>query len=427
MNHELRVDQGSVRRHGQAGAFVSRLELDQDGRVLEGRDWITQVRYYNYTERSRQAVWDASVRPAGAVSPGHTAEFSRFCSGFLSEPGQLEHGSRGYSGQIYFANEETGEEGRVFGVVEQGEQATAYQLPRLGLFSWENTVVAPTKGRSTVVLGNEDAGEAQLRVYSGTKTRSAEPVAAAGLDNGELAVIDVAGVNDATENATFGVAGTTRPFSLSGVEWDASGAQQNAEARAKGTTFNRIEDGAFDPANRDDYYFVTTEGGDTTPHAEGGAKRDGGGVWRLRFRDVDRLERGGELTLLLTGAEAPYLNKPDNVTIDRDGNMLIQEDPGGNEHLARIVAYRIADGALATVAQFDGGRFSTGAAGFLTIDEESSGIIELADGSYLFDAQIHTPNPEPGAVEFGQLLSMTVQDWDDVYGSKAGHVKPRSR
>jgi hypothetical protein len=67
--------------------------------------------------------------------------FARFCSGRLSTPGQfcVAHANRGYGGQIYFANEENGDEGRNFGVLPDG---AAQQLPRLGLFSWENTLPA---------------------------------------------------------------------------------------------------------------------------------------------------------------------------------------------------------------------------------------------------------------------------------------------
>lgn len=33
---------------------------------------------------------------------------------------------------------------------------------------------------------------------------------------------------------------------------------------AEGLTLNRIEDGAWDPSNPNDFYFLTTEGGDTS-------------------------------------------------------------------------------------------------------------------------------------------------------------------
>jgi secreted PhoX family phosphatase len=267
-------------------------------------------------------------------------------------------------------------------------------------------------------MGNEDGGSGQLRAYVGTKARSGSPVEQAGLTNGTLHIISVAGVKDATSSAAWGGKGTSRPFGLAQVDWNKSGAAQNTEAATVGTTLNRIEDGHFDPDNPNDYYFLTTEGGDTTPDPTdpANAARDGGGLWRLSFEDVERPQLGGTLTLLSDGTEAPYLNKPDNMTIDRDGNLLIQEDPGGNPHLARIVSYRIEDGALAVLAQFDPTRFTSGEPGFITQDEESSGIIDLGKGRFLFDAQLHAPSGDPETVEKGQLLRMRVDDWDDVYG-----------
>ena len=407
-NQELTEAAGIVRRHGQRGAFVSRFVVDPStGRVKAGSDLINPgVQYWNYPAGTYSA---APVRPVDATT-GHTAAFSRFCSGALTLPGQLLHGSKGYDGQIYFANEESGDEGRLFGVTTGGD---AYQLPRLGLFSWENTLAADTKTDAIVVMGNEDGGSGQLRVYAGTKVKTGSPVERAGLTNGTLSVIDVPSFKDARSSLAWGK-GNSRPFDLSSVEWNQGGAKQNAEAQAKGVTLNRIEDGHFDPNNRNDYYFLTTEGGDKTPDPTEptNASRDGGGLWRLSFKNVDKPELGGTLTLLLDGTEAPYLNKPDNMTIDRDGNLLIQEDPGGNPHLARIVSYRISDGELAVLAQFDRALFHD--PGFITRDEESSGIIQLADGSYLFDAQVHAPSGDPETVERGQLLTMTV-DWAGIY------------
>lgn len=88
------------------------------------------------------------------------------------------------------------------------------------------------------------------------------------------------------------------------------------------------------------------------------------------------------------------------------------------------MAYRISDGKLGTVAQFDPAQFTSGQPGFLTQDEESSGIIDAAriygqEGTFLFDAQVHTPpaNNVAEYVERGQLLRMRVTDWNAVYGS----------
>jgi hypothetical protein len=61
----------------------------------------------------------------------------------------------------------------------------------------------------------------------------------------------------------------------------------------------------------------------------------------------------------------------------------------------------------------------TGAPGFITQDEESSGIIDasrvLGKGTFLFDAQVHSPHPEPDKVERGQLLTLQVRDWKKVF------------
>jgi hypothetical protein len=120
------------------------------------------------------------------------------------------------------------------------------------------------------------------------------------------------------------------------------------------------------------------------------------------------------------------------MTIDDGGNMLIQEDPGGNDHVSRVLAYRLADGARGVVARFNPDLFgatnpsgtSPSSRAVMTTDEESSGVIQAPDGSYLFDAQVHTnkglpagtgPGTSEEYVERGQLLRMTVADFGAVY------------
>ena len=150
-------------------------------------------------------------------------------------------------------------------------------------------------------------------------------------------------------------------------------------------------------------------------------QRDGGGLWRLRLDDVNDPEAGGELTLLLDGSEAIGLNKPDNMAIDEEGNLLLQEDPGGNDHVARVLAYRLSRGVITTLASFDPEQFKPGGSRFITNDEESSGIIDagefLGEDSYLFDAQVHKKVADPDVVEQGQLLKLKVDDWAAAYES----------
>lgn len=419
MNHELVGTAGIPRRHGQKGAFVSQLVIDQDSlRVEEGSDLIDPgVQYYNY----------ATMGYGPTPPTGQPAAFSRFCSSTLTDPGQLmnERTGRGYQGQIYFANEESGAEGRSFGVTPEG---TAQQLPRLGLFSWENTVPAPNRSDTTLVMGMDDSTPGEVYAYAGTKTNAGSPFDRAGLTNGANHGVRVDGVLDDATFRSLYAKGAAARFNLTEVNWNQTGAQQQAESTAKGVLkFGRPEDGHWDPNNRNDYYFVTTAGGKGT--GTGG----GGGLWRMRFDNVERPELGGSLTLLLDGSEG--LQSPDNITIDRSGNLLIQEDPGNAPVVARILAYRIGGGQLATVAQFDPARFAPGAPNLLSMDEESSGIIDAHDllgpGWFLFDAQVHTaaglpPGTGPGTVEEyvenGQLLAMKVADFFPVYN--AGQPPP---
>ena len=193
------------------------------------------------------------------------------------------------------------------------------------------------------------------------------------------------------------------------IPWSQTGAAQNTQAKAHGLSLNRIEDGHWDPNHPNDYYFVTTEGGDKT--APVSIARDGGGLWRLRFADIENPAAGATLTLLLDGSESlgatePKFNKPDNMTIDRHGNLLIQEDPGGNDHVARIVAYRLSGRGARRRGPLRRGPLRPGATRRPGVPDDRRGVerhrrcrAASRDGTFLFDAQVHTAKglpPAPG-------------------------------
>ena len=100
----------------------------------------------------------------------------------------------------------------------------------------------------------------------------------------------------------------------------------------------------------------------------------------------------------------------DNMTVSKRGSIYLQEDVGGNPHIGKIWRYGIATGSLEIIAQHDPARFTPGAPGFLTIDEESSGIIPMGDilgeGWYLLDVQAHYNANDAELVEGGQLLGL---------------------
>jgi hypothetical protein len=421
MNHELNDRQGIERRHGQRGAFVSEWSIDRKSfEVTAGRDLINPgVQYWDYLTSGYSL----------APSAGFPAAFDRFCSNTLTAPGQLlnEETGNGYDGQLFFPNEERENIGRGFALTTDGVMA---HLPRLGLFAYENTAPAYNRTDTTLVVGGEDDNDGQVRIYAGSKQAVGSPFDRAGLTNGTPSVASVAG---ATTDAEFRAAypkGTPARFTLRDLNWNQDGVAQNEEAKAKGLTLNRVEDLQWNPTSPNDLYFVTTEGGKGADTPTGRFGRDGGGLWRLTFDDIERPQLGGTLTLVLDGSEPPLLNKPDNITIDGEGNLLIQEDPGNNVSLGRIVAYRIADGARGVLAQFDpalfgwkGARLPNGnpvlEPGQLTFDEESSGIIDghgvVGPRWFLFDAQVHRADPDPELVQGGQLLALHVDKWEDVY------------
>jgi hypothetical protein len=426
MNHELNPMQGIARRHGQRGAFVSEWSIARDSFLVEaGRDLIDPggSPFYDYATGSYLAT---------ATAPFGTP-FDRFCSNTLTEPGQLLNADsgNGYAGQLFFPNEERDDNSRTFGLTTGG---TIRQLPRLGLYASENTAPAHNLTDTTLVFGSEDDADGQLHIYVGHKQADGSPFDRAGLTAGVPSVVSVAGAtDDAGFRAAYGK-GTPVRFGLSEIDWRQLGPEQNAEAKAEGLSLDRVEDSNWDPSNPSDLYLLTTEGGAGAASPTGRYGRDGGGLWRLRFDDIEHPEQGGTLTLLLDGSEEPKLNKPDNMTIDRAGNLLIQEDPGNNVHVSRIVAYRIADGARAVLARFDEDLFGWRGATMpngnpvldgdqLTFDEESSGIVDargvIGPRWFLFVAQVHKPTGDAETVQGGQLLAVHVDNWPEVYADAA--------
>lgn len=99
----------------------------------------------------------------------------------------------------------------------------------------------------------------------------------------------------------------------------------------------------------------------------------------------------------------------DNMTVNKRGTILLQEDVGNQAHIGKLFRYSIPTGKLEIIAQHDPARFTAGAPGFLTQDEESSGIIAmdeiLGEGWYLLDVQAHY-SIAGELVEGGQLLGL---------------------
>ena len=429
------------------GSFISEMHYDLTTKsVTKAKDFITDVVWYNYASakfgNKPGAPTDAAVLDE-YKTPNHSLLLNRFCSATLAPEGSFfdKNSGFGYQGAVFLTGEEGGDESRGFAGNQDGEFV---QVPGFGLAAWETFVNAPTTSNATVVMGNEDgaATDSQLFMYAGTKTKTGEWYEKAGLTNGKLYVMASDVLNDNAFRAKY-AKGVPAPASFKEIDYKQNGKLQNDKARELGMTLARVEDGHFDPKKPNDYYFVTTESNKdpkaTAPNpATPTVTRDGGALWRLRFVDVNNPNKGASLTMLLDGSEAPYLSKPDNIVVDDAGNVLIQEDPGNNAQIARVVSYRISDGKLATIAKFKDTYFnSANTTTFITQDEESSGIVDvtsyLRTGKsdkakyYMMVAQIHaTPaksrpdlNPAPAdianAIEGGQWYVMKINDWSSIY------------
>ncbi|MEY4577237.1 MAG: hypothetical protein RL701_1940, partial [Pseudomonadota bacterium] len=373
VNHELGNTAGIARAHGGKGSFVSKWTFNKNTlQAVRGEDLIQAVSTYN----TASGTWNP---PVSGVS------FARFCSADLQDKDAFfnKDSKKGFKGQIFMNGEEAGDEGRALAHVVSGDATgITYELPHLGKFSHENSVANPGTGDKTLVGGTDDTGNGQVYFYLGDKSKTGNVVQKAGLAGGVLyglKITDVVSESDATALAPGHI---FTLVSLGNVA-NLTGAQLQAQSVAAGVTgFQRPEDAAWNEADPSEFYFATTASMNNKTR-----------IWRLRFNDILNPSAGGTVDLISDGGEPRMI---DNIGIERKGRFAIgQEDPGGNDHLAKVWRYEIDEPghvALPTViGQFDPDRFAPGAARFLTNDEESSGVIDvskiLGNGYYLLDAQ----------------------------------------
>jgi hypothetical protein len=417
MNHEITANPaGITRAHGSNGAFVSRWTIDADTlQVIKGQD---------HTLSPQQVfTWDPGSK---RYVPG-TTQWQRLCSADL--PAETAFFARGLGTRerIFMDGEEV-TEGRAWARIASGPHAgEAWQLPRLGRIAFENALACPFPQEKTIVVVTDDSNlstsptpttgmPSEVYVYVGMKQRSGNTIEQAGLTNGSLlgVAISVNGQPVLEESdllglgtATTGYIGKGR-FNLVNLgDVSALTARQLEDASIQGgvSRVQRCEDGAWDPrhGHQNDFYFVTTA-----------SEVNNCRLWRLSFDDIENPEQGGTVEIVLRGDEGHKML--DNVTIDRLGRILMDEDPGNSTRISKVWLYAIDTREFIQVAAhnpkfFDG--TSANNPTFITQDEESSGIIDaahvLGDGWFLLDVQAHKLNTaDPELVEGGQLLALFV-------------------
>lgn len=462
-NHEVAINDAIAKKSASTtstwGATITKFNYSPNSHTItSASNLFNDVNFWNYNTGAYQKT-PIGGEPKNNAKDSFGWGISRFCSATFSPAGTFIYNGVGYDGALFTTGEEVGDSSRGFAFDMFGN---GWQLPRMGMLSFET--ISPTRkpGINTVAIGNEDgsATDSQLHLYVGKKQNTGSVVDKAGFTNGDLYVLNAGTIPTDNIFRTTVAKNTPVDVNFKKIEWNTDVTSFAKGARENGMTFARIEDGEWDPKNPDVYYFITTES-NKDPVAtkenpnEPGISRDGGALWRLTFKDAQNPLLGAKLEMLLNGGEAPYLSKPDNMTVTSNGVVVIQEDPGNNAHVSRVVAYQIATKKLAVIAEFDKQYFSSTGSNYMTQDEESSGIIDVTHllakngdtNTYFFlNAQVHTysgvTTVDSGAkgavqpsrpdlvgyskstkstldkttVEGGQYYRMTVTDWNQIFG-----------
>lgn len=391
MNHEHGNTSGVTRAHGSKGAFVSKWVIKKDAndlKVISGSDLMQKL-----------ILWDKATATYVNyyITTPFTNGLSRFCSADMAAPTAFYNSKtgKGTHARIFMNGEESGLDGRPFAHIVTGPEAgNSYHLPHLGAASWENYVACPNESDSTIAIGTDDGTDGQVYVYVGAKQTTGNEVEKAGLVGGKLYGIKIPGM--VAESNGVVIKDSTFTLADLGNIRDMSGGDINTNSNNLGVMkFMRPEDGAWDPSNPNDFYFLTTNG-------VGAPSR----MYRLRFTDINNPSKGGKITAVLTGTEGQIMM--DNMGIDNWGNALIQEDQGSDISLASTWQYNFATGNFKRLMIHDSVQFYHAGPSRITTNEEASGIIDvqeiLGPGWFIGTDQIHV-GASAELVEGGQFFA----------------------
>ncbi len=340
---------------------------------------------------------------------GSLTNFNRFCSADLALQSAFYNAATGLgtTERIFITGEESGSNGRMvaIGAVER----KGYELPAFNPLQggWETGCARPFASDTTLVIGTSDGGANRVFMYLGTKLATGSVAEKAGLLNGVGygVQVQVDSVNFSTENRALCFATSGAPIYSATFTFAAGGT-------AAGTTFLRPEDGAWDPSNPADFYFVTTDRIDNIE--AGGTQTASSRLFRLHFSDVNNPLAGGTIDALLDGTD--IMNMGDNLCVFNDiqggTRVIIQEDSGNSSHNAKTLLYTVATDTLEIILESDRARFGdingVAAVAPFNQDEENSGVIDARDtlgmGWFIGNMQAHYAQPGE-LVEGGQIYA----------------------
>ena len=420
LNHELSssvtTDISSTIDGQINGARVSLYVFDENWNAIGGKNLIEEVEidgtsYTLNTETGNYEDADGNI-----FNLTDHDNFSRFCSGYLAAQGFVDE--NGDTLPVYFAPEETGD-GLGVAIDAHG---TATPILGMGVYAKEQ-VYAPSQYRvgnptgQTVLLGMEDVGDGEIYMYVGEQTAD-DPNGFLDTTNSlyVLRVEDQDGnifsYEDMPENEELvgkwipvpdAITLNTDPDVL--TEW--VNAEEDGVFRS--TNFRRPEDIHEDPNDPGTFYLVTTGrpeiNGSLTEDAETPEEADNpyGKLHRFTLNPNDPT---ADMTFeyLMSGGPETGVSF-DNMTVDSQGNVLIQEDRTAfgadvleeQQRQGAVLSYNIAEnegvvGDDRVDFLFDLNQAEldpTQATNYG--DWESSGIIEIGStGTYLLDVQAHS-------------------------------------
>lgn len=361
VNHELSKDEGyaySLANGTQlTGARVSFFNVSRAHRKV----FDAGLAYRKAYDRAGKLVTSAEqINETG--DPASTAGFDRFCSSAGYAAGDF-----GFVDDIYFTHEETSEQGghphggSVWAI--DVNDRSIWALPALGRGAWENvtSLKPPVPGSVALAMG-DDYGNTSMRpgdptvyvgvplyFYIGTKDRSPDASFPArnGLAEGQVYYYKAAARCDAapteTSPQTFNGTSSTMTGVLCPIAvQDASKAGQpgyDAEGYLNGETlrsnalaagafaFSRPEDLHHNPANRNQFVFISTGRGRNFPADDWGT---------TYIVTTDLAAKTAEVKILYDGDDAGGgqfadpdfgLRSPDNTVWGADGFIYVNEDP----------------------------------------------------------------------------------------------------
>ena len=398
--HELATNNavGFPRAHQPAGFSGGAFHSEWKINMAAGADFLRVI---------SGADMMASVQTVTNGSGGSLYTLQRFCSADLADVSGLYNSATGLgtTERIFLSGEEASGPGRVIGT-GINERIGVELLPFNTLVgAWENICVRPMESDKTVVVATSDGNANRVFVYEGTKQSTGSIMDKAGLTNGIGYGVQVQ-VNGAN------VSNESREFCFNAAGKPRYSATFTLVAGNAGTTFLRPEDGAWDPANPADFYFVTTDRIHTIGY--GGSQLGSSRLFRMRFNDVNNVLAGGTIEALLDGTDV--MNMGDNLTVFNDlqggTRVIITEDPGNSPQNAKHLLYTVATDTLEIILDVDTARFGDWggipAVAPFNQDEEVSGVIDARDtlglGWFWTNIQCHYNIPG-NLVQGGQLLA----------------------